>query len=104
METAEHFIHMEYYNWENDIRGNQIKEVLCRKVKEGVMVRILYDAYASRKIKHNIVKELKAVGAEIYPVIKIKFKKFANTSIDISDGLLTDLDKMINSQKFFYKL
>ena len=31
-------------------------------------------------------------------------KKFANTSIDISDGLLTDLDKMINSQKLFYKL
>lgn len=78
LETAEHFVHMEYYNWENDIRGNQIKEVLCRKVKEGVKVRILYDAYASRKIKHNIVKELKAVGVEIYPVIKIKFKKFAN--------------------------
>ena len=31
-------------------------------------------------------------------------KKFANTSIDISDGLLTDLDKMINTQKLFYKI
>ena len=31
-------------------------------------------------------------------------KKFANTSIDISDGLLTDLDKMINTQKLSYKL
>jgi thiamine-monophosphate kinase len=30
--------------------------------------------------------------------------KFANTSIDISDGLLADLDKMINSQKLSYKL
>jgi len=30
--------------------------------------------------------------------------KFANTSIDISDGLLTDLDKMINNQKLSYKL
>jgi thiamine-monophosphate kinase len=42
------------------------------------------------------------------PNIQLKlidqFKKFANTSIDISDGLLTDLDKMINSQKFSYKL
>ena len=26
--------------------------------------------------------------------------KFANTSIDISDGLLTDLDKMIKQQKY----
>jgi len=31
-------------------------------------------------------------------------KKFANTSIDISDGLLTDLEKMINIQKFSYKI
>ena len=33
-----------------------------------------------------------------------QIKKFANTSIDISDGLLTDLDKMINTQKLSYKL
>ena len=78
LETAKHFIHMEYYDWENDTRGNQIKEVLLRKIKDGVKVRVMYDAYASRKMKHNIVKELKAGGAEIYPVIKIKFAQFAN--------------------------
>ena len=33
-----------------------------------------------------------------------QIKKFANTSIDISDGLLADLDKMINVQKLSYKL
>ena len=33
-----------------------------------------------------------------------QIKKFANTSIDISDGLLADMDKMINSQKLSYKL
>jgi len=33
-----------------------------------------------------------------------KLKKFANTSIDVSDGLLTDLDKMINKQKLSYKI
>ena len=33
-----------------------------------------------------------------------KINKFANTSIDISDGLLADLDKMINNQKLSYKL
>jgi len=29
---------------------------------------------------------------------------FANTSIDISDGLIADLEKLINKQKFSYKL
>ena len=42
------------------------------------------------------------------PDIQLKLtdqiKKFANTSIDISDGLLADLDKMINNQKLSYKL
>ncbi|TFV95817.1 cardiolipin synthase [Algoriphagus kandeliae] len=76
--NAQHFIHMEYYDWENDLRGNQIKEVLLRKVKTGVKVRVLYDDYASRKIKRNIVKELKEGGAEVYPKIRVKLRKIAN--------------------------
>ena len=42
------------------------------------------------------------------PNIQLKLinqiNKFANTSIDVSDGLLADLDKMINNQKLSYKL
>ena len=76
--AAEKFIHMEYYDWENDTRGNQIKDVLLERAKQGVKVRVMFDAYASRKIKHNIVKELKAGGIEIYPVIRIKLDRFAN--------------------------
>ena len=42
------------------------------------------------------------------PNIRLKLAdqliKFANTSIDISDGLLSDLDKLINNQKLSYKL
>ena len=78
LEKANHFIHMEYYDWENDTRGNQIKDILLKKVEEGVKVRILYDDYASRKIKRNIVKELKQGGVDIYPKIKVKLKQFAN--------------------------
>ena len=40
----------------------------------------------------------------IYLKIINYLKKFANTSIDISDGLLVDLNKLINSQKLSYKL
>jgi len=42
------------------------------------------------------------------PNIRLKLAdqliKFANTSIDISDGILSDLDKLINNQKLSYKL
>ena len=33
-----------------------------------------------------------------------KLKSFANTSIDISDGLITDLEKLINKQKLSFKI
>ena len=33
-----------------------------------------------------------------------KLLSFANTSIDISDGLIADLEKLINKQKFSFKL
>ncbi|MBD1174728.1 thiamine-phosphate kinase [Pelagibacterales bacterium SAG-MED01] len=42
------------------------------------------------------------------PTLHLKLSKkllsLANTSIDISDGLITDLEKLINDQKFSYKL
>ncbi len=75
---ARQFIHMEYYAWENDVRGNQIKDVLIQKAKEGLMIRILYDDYASMGIRKNIVKELQAAGVQIHPKIKIKLRQFAN--------------------------
>lgn len=78
LDTALSFIHMEYYDWENDTRGNQIKEILLKKAASGVKVRVLYDDYASRKIKRNVVKELKNGGVEIYPKIKVKLRQFAN--------------------------
>ena len=40
----------------------------------------------------------------LYKNITEKLLSFANTSIDISDGLISDLEKMINKQKLSYKL
>ena len=41
---------------------------------------------------------------DLHKEITKKLLSFANTSIDISDGLITDLDKLINKQKLKYKL
>ena len=58
------------------------------------------------KINHHLRKYF--TNQYYMPDIQLKLteqiKKFANTSIDISDGLLADLDKMINNQKLSYKL
>ena len=41
---------------------------------------------------------------ELHINLTKKLFNFANTSIDISDGLFTDLDKLINKQKLSYKI
>jgi thiamine-monophosphate kinase len=60
------------------------------------------------KIKLNNLLGKYFINQYFMPNIQLKLadqiKKFANTSIDISDGLLADMDKMINCQKLSYKL
>ena len=61
-----------------------------------------------KKIKLNNSLNKYFINQYYKPSIQLKLadqiQKFANTSIDISDGLLADLDKMINVQKLSYKL
>ena len=60
------------------------------------------------KIKLNKVLRKYFINQYYMPNVQFKLtdkiKKFANTSIDISDGLIADLDKMINVQNISYKL
>ena len=60
------------------------------------------------KIKLNNLLNRYFTNQYYMPSIQLKLtsylKNFANTAIDISDGLLADLFKMINSQKLSYKI
>ena len=73
----------------------------------------LGDSFIGLKVlqkKMKLNKNLMNYFTEKYfnPKLHIKITKkllsFANTSIDISDGLISDLEKMINKQKLSYKL
>ena len=73
----------------------------------------LGDSFAGLNIlnkRYKVSKNLKKYFQDKYykPVINLKLIKklflFANTSMDISDGLIVDLEKLINSQRFTFKL
>ncbi|MFH1416572.1 MAG: cardiolipin synthase [Elusimicrobiota bacterium] len=70
LENAREFIHMEYYIWRSDKITEQIKEILIRKAREGVEVRILYDWFGGLSMKKKYKKELLKH--------KIKIRLFAN--------------------------
>lgn len=73
LERAEHSIHIQYYIIRNDEVLQAVLEVLKRKVKEGVEVRILYDGMGGgRFIKKSVWKSIRAMGiqtAEFFPAI-----------------------------------
>ena len=73
----------------------------------------LGDSYIGLKVlqkKIKLKKKLSNYFKDKYynPILQTMLSKkllsFANTSIDISDGLIADLEKLINKQKLSYKL
>ena len=73
----------------------------------------LGDSFIGLKILQNKIKTTKKfktyfLNKYFEPEIQIKLTKklikFANSSIDISDGLIDDLKKMMNKQKLSYKI
>lgn len=75
---AKKHIHIEYYIYEDDVIGNQLKDLLIKKAKEGVEVRFIYDDFGSQSIRHTIVKELKNAGVQAFPFHKIRLILLAN--------------------------
>ncbi|WP_345890375.1 cardiolipin synthase [Rufibacter aurantiacus] len=75
---ARHHIHLEYYIIEDDVIGNQIKDLLIQKAQEGVQVRFIYDDYGSRSIRKKYVAELRAAGVEAFPFHRVRFLLLAN--------------------------
>ena len=78
LNSAEHHIHIEYYIYDNDVVGNEVKNILIEKAKQGVKVRFIYDAFGSRSIRKKFVRDLEAAGIEAYPFNKIRFILLAN--------------------------
>ena len=54
--------------------------------------------------KLSLYFKKKYFNPDLHIKITKKLLSFANTSIDISDGLISDLEKLINKQKLSYKL
>lgn len=69
---AKQYVHIQYYIIKNDVLFNRIKDVLLEKVKEGVEVRILFDAMGCRSVKKSYWRDLEQQGiqtAEFFPAL-----------------------------------
>jgi cardiolipin synthase A/B len=65
---ATHSIHMQYFIWQTDDFTIKLKELLIAKAKEGVEIRILYDAMGCfGTLRGWYMRELRAAGIELWP-------------------------------------
>ena len=63
-------IHMEYFNFRNDSIGNALFDLLAVKAKEGVEVRVIFDAFGNmsnnRPLKKEHLTAIRNSGVEIH--------------------------------------
>lgn len=78
LRKAQSHIHIEFYIFENDGIGNEIKDILIDKAKSGVEVRFIYDDFGSMGIRRSFVNSLTSQGVQAFPFHKIRFIKLAN--------------------------
>lgn len=107
IKNAKHHIHLEYYIIETDSTGWSVANELIKKAGEGLKIRIIYDAYGSRKMSNEYVHALEKAGIEIYPFYKIYFPIFTNRlnfrnhrKIIIIDGKLAFLGGINISRRY----
>ncbi len=63
--NAKKTINIMFYIFANDSTGKEIKDILVQKAKEGVRVKVLYDAIGSLKTHKFQFRKLKKAGGEV---------------------------------------
>ncbi|WAW14603.1 cardiolipin synthase [Peptostreptococcus equinus] len=74
MEKAREHIHLEYFIIKDSNIGQKIKNMLIKKAKEGVEVRVLYDDFACWRFKiyRKYLSELKEAGVHVAAFLPTK--------------------------------
>ena len=74
---AKHHIHLEYFNFRNDSIANTLFDLLAEKVKEGVEVRALFDAFGNssnnQPLKKKHLRAIREKGIQIEKFDPFKF-------------------------------
>lgn len=81
MEQARDHIHIEFYIFRGDGIGTAFQEVMIRKAREGVKVRMLCDGLGSHGLQRAFVDRLREEGVEVYfflPPLKAMLKRRVN--------------------------
>lgn len=107
--AARHHIHLQYYIIDDDRTGGRLCEALCRKAREGVEVRVLYDDVGSRSVGKAFFERMRAAGIEVRPFLHVQFPRFTSKvnyrnhrKIVVIDGRTGFLGGMNIADRYLY--
>lgn len=95
LEQAEHYIFMEYFIIQEGIMWDSILEILVRKAKEGVDVRVIYDDVGSlQTLPYKYNEKLESMGIKcvvfnpFVPTLSIRLNNRDHRKITVIDGYI----------------
>lgn len=109
IEEAANHIHLQSYIIENDHTGRRFKELLIKKAKQGLDVKVLFDGVGSIKLNRPFIKEMREAGVEviifaplriIMPTSKINYRN--HRKILVVDGKTGFLGGVNIADRYFY--
>ncbi len=78
VKNARHHIHLEYYIYDDDKIGNQLKKLLIEKSREGVEIRIILDDVGTWGLKERFLNDFRENGIEVYPFMEVRFPRLTS--------------------------
>jgi len=77
--SARHSIHVDMYIWKPGQPGERLADLICRRAREGVAVRILVDPMGSRGFHRHLYARLREAGCEVHYFRPLTERPFAFT-------------------------
>ena len=75
--SARDHIHIDVYIFEDDALGRLISDALIAKAREGVEVRVLYDAVGCWSVDNRFFERMRIEGVEVEAFMPVRFPTFA---------------------------
>ncbi len=95
LEKAEHYIFMEYFIIQEGVMWNSILDILIRKAKQGVDVRLMYDDIGCMfTLPNRYYKKMESLGIKccvfnpFIPVLSSLFNNRSHRKITVIDGIV----------------
>lgn len=93
IQGAKQTLDLEYYIWQPDRTGTQLRNLLIQRARAGVKVRFLYDSLGSMRLSRKFIDPMKEAGIHVAPFLpgssfreRWSFNNRSHRKIVIADG------------------